>query len=217
MSINRRQVLQAGSLLAGASAAGLLVRPAAAREGADGQSDAKARAAAGDPATAGGETTAAGAERPSDRAGVKRIALLNLHTSEKLDVEFYRDGAYVPDALAAVEVLLRDFRNGERHAIDPKLMDYLHAVALTIGVDPVFRVISGYRSPHTNEMLREHSSGVSQHSLHMQGRAIDVRVAGVDCADLAAHALALSRGGVGYYRQSDFVHLDTGNFRTWRG
>jgi len=185
MSINRRQVLRAGGLLAGASAAGLLTRPAAAREAADGQS--------------------------------KRIALLNLHTSEKLDVEFYRNGAYVPDALAAIEVLLRDFRAGERHVIDPQLMDYLHAVALTIGVDPVFRVISGYRSPHTNEMLREHGGGVSQHSLHMQGRAIDVRVAGVDCADLAARALDLSRGGVGYYRQSDFVHLDTGKFRTWRG
>jgi uncharacterized protein YcbK (DUF882 family) len=185
MSINRRQVLQAGSLLAGASAAGFLARTAAAREGTEGES--------------------------------KRIALFNLHTSEKLDVEFYRNGAYVPDALAAVEVLLRDFRNGERHAIDPRLMDYLHAVALTIGVAPVFSVISGYRSPHTNETLRERSGGVSQHSLHMRGRAIDVRVAGVDCADLAARALALTRGGVGYYRQSAFVHLDTGDFRTWRG
>jgi uncharacterized protein YcbK (DUF882 family) len=217
MSINRRQVLKAGGLLAGASAAGILARPAAAREGADGQPGAEARAVAGRSATAGSDETAAGAQRTSDRAAIKRIALLNLHTSEKLDLVFFRDGAYVPDALAAIEVLLRDFRNGERHAIDPQLMDYLHAVALTIGVDPVFSVISGYRSPHTNELLREHSTGVSRHSLHMQGRAIDVRVAGVDCADLAARALALSRGGVGYYRQSDFVHLDTGNFRTWRG
>jgi uncharacterized protein YcbK (DUF882 family) len=78
-------------------------------------------------------------------------------------------------------------------------------------------VISGYRSPQTNERLRESGHGVAQRSLHMQGRAIDVRLAGVDCADLSARALDLKRGGVGYYRSSDFVHLDTGPFRTWRG
>lgn len=217
MTINRRRVLQVGGLLAGASAAGFLVRLAGAREGAAGQSGAEARTAASSPVTAGSQETAVGRETASDRPAVKRIALLNLHTAERLDLVFFRDGAYVPEALAAIEVLLRDFRNDERHAIDPALMDYLYDVASTIGVDPVFRVISGYRSPQTNERLREKSSGVSRHSLHMQGRAIDVRVAGVDCADLAAHALALSRGGVGYYRQSDFVHLDTGAFRTWRG
>jgi uncharacterized protein YcbK (DUF882 family) len=96
-------------------------------------------------------------------------------------------------------------------------MDYLYAVALNIGVEPVFSVISGYRSPQTNELLRERSGGVASHSLHMQGRAIDVRLAGVACADLAEHAQDLTRGGVGYYRASDFVHLDTGAHRTWRG
>jgi len=120
-------------------------------------------------------------------------------------------------AVAAIEVLLRDFRTGERHAIDPSLMDYLVQVAHTAGVDPAFSVISGYRSPQTNARLREQSTGVAQHSLHIDGRAIDVRVAGIDCADLAAHALDLKRGGVGYYRKSDFVHLDTGAFRTWKG
>jgi uncharacterized protein YcbK (DUF882 family) len=78
-------------------------------------------------------------------------------------------------------------------------------------------VISGYRSPETNEKLHAKSSGVSEHSLHMQGRAIDVRMSGVDCAKLASSALDLKRGGVGYYRASNFVHLDTGAFRTWRG
>jgi uncharacterized protein YcbK (DUF882 family) len=147
----------------------------------------------------------------------RRIALTNLHSGELLEIEYFRDGSYAPEALAALEVLLRDFRNGEKHAIDPKLMDYLVDVAAQIGAPPEFSVISGYRSPETNERLHEHSSGVSQRSLHMQGRAIDVRMSGVDCQDLAARAEFLRRGGVGCYRGSNFVHLDTGAFRTWRG
>ena len=150
-------------------------------------------------------------------AAPKRIALKNLHTDETLEVEFFRDGAYVPDALTSIDVLLRDFRTGERHAIDPNLMDYLVKVAHEAGVDPTFSVISGYRSLKTNAHLRERSTGVAQHSLHVEGRAIDVRMTDIDCADLAAHALDLRRGGVGYYRTSDFVHLDTGAFRTWNG
>ena len=147
----------------------------------------------------------------------RRIALNNLHTGEKLEIEYFNGDAYVTDALSAIEVLLRDFRNGEKHPIDPKLMDYLADVAAQAGVTASYSVISGYRSPETNERLHERSSGVSQKSLHMQGRAIDVRVNGIDCADLAAHAEGLKRGGVGYYRASNFVHLDTGAFRTWRG
>jgi uncharacterized protein YcbK (DUF882 family) len=147
----------------------------------------------------------------------KRIVLLNLHTDERVDIEYSRGGAYLPDALAAIEGVLRDFRTGERHAVDPALMDYLVEVAGIVGVDPSFSVISGYRSPETNAHLRERSTGVAQHSLHMEGRAIDVRIKGVDCASLAAHAEDLKRGGVGYYRASDFVHLDTGAFRTWKG
>ena len=119
-------------------------------------------------------------------AGARRIALTNLHTGERLEIEYFRDGSYVPAALAALEVLLRDFRNGEKHAIDPTLMDYLVEVAALVGVPPAYSVISGYRSPVTNERLHERSSGVSQHSLHMQGRAIDVRMSSVDCQVLAA-------------------------------
>jgi uncharacterized protein YcbK (DUF882 family) len=155
--------------------------------------------------------------RAASDAAARRIALTNLHTGERLNLEYFRDGSYLPAALAALEVLLRDFRNDQRHAIDPKLMDYLVETARQIGVPPAFSVISGYRSPETNERLHERSSGVSQRSLHMQGRAIDVRMSGVDCRDLAARAESLQRGGVGYYRGSNFVHLDTGAFRTWRG
>jgi uncharacterized protein YcbK (DUF882 family) len=189
MTWSRRRVLKAGGALAGVSAAGLLVGTARSKEAMVGK----------------------------DPPASKRIALLNLHTDERLDTEYFRDGVHVPEALSAIEALLRDFRTGERHAIDPGLMDYLVHVAHTLGVDPSFSVISGYRSPQTNAHLHEASTGVAQRSLHMEGRAIDVRITGVDCADLAAHALDLKCGGVGYYRASDFVHLDTGAFRTWRG
>jgi uncharacterized protein YcbK (DUF882 family) len=165
--------------------------------------------------------SAAGVLALPARAGVftaqRRISLRNLHTGEQLESEYFRGGTYIPDSLAAIQVLLRDFRNDQQHVIDPKLMDYLYDVARRMGVDPVFSVISGYRSPQTNAQLRERSSGVARHSLHLEGRAIDVRLAGVDCADLAGGALGLARGGVGYYRQSDFVHLDTGALRTWKG
>jgi len=147
----------------------------------------------------------------------RRIALTNLHTGENLDIEYFRDGGYSADALAKIQKVLRDFRTGDMHEIDPHLMDYLVAVAAELGKDARFSVISGYRSPETNAKLHERSAGVAQRSLHMQGRAIDVRMAGIDCADLAALAESLRRGGVGYYRASDFVHLDTGAFRTWRG
>jgi uncharacterized protein YcbK (DUF882 family) len=191
MSWSRRRVLAAGGRLAAVSAVGLLAGTAA--------------------------SAAAGAARPAEGPGSRRIALINLHTPESLDIEFCRGGEYRPDALAAVQALLRDYRTGEQHPIDPALLDYLYDVAKAARVDPVFRVISGYRSPRTNQMLHERSSGVASKSLHMEGRAIDVRLAGVDCADLAEISLGMQKGGVGYYRQSDFVHLDTGRFRTWRG
>ncbi|HEY0803249.1 MAG TPA: DUF882 domain-containing protein [Steroidobacteraceae bacterium] len=168
-------------------------------------------------ALAGAAALGARSSVGAPNSNLKRIALLNLHSGERLDIEYGRDDAYARDALAAIEVVLRDFRNGEKHAIDPQLMDYLVDVAARLGVPPAYSVISGYRSPETNGRLHERSSGVSQHSLHMQGRAIDVRISGVDCADLAARAEDLKRGGVGYYRASNFVHLDTGAFRTWRG
>jgi len=145
------------------------------------------------------------------------LVLRNLHTGEDLEVAGRRADGYEPAVLARIDLLLRDHRTGAVHPIDPALMDYLGAVAALCGAAPVFGVISGYRSPQTNASLRQHSRGVAARSLHMDGRAIDVRLEGVACATLAEHALKLTRGGVGYYRASDFVHLDTGVFRTWRG
>ena len=147
--------------------------------------------------------------RARPAAGVKRIALVNLLSGEELEVEYRRDEAYLTDALAAIESLLRDFHSGERHAIDPKLMDYLVDAAAKAGAEASFNVLSGYRPAP--------GGGGSRPSLHMQGRAIDVRMRNVDCAKLAASARELRQGGVGYYRGSNFVHLDTGAFRTWRG
>ena len=153
----------------------------------------------------------------AEAGNVRRLTLKNLHTPEVLDVVYRRGDQYMPEALSQVEVALRDYRTGDRHQIDPQLLDILYEVAQGIGVDPVFSVISGYRSPQTNALLHERSAGVASHSLHMEGRAIDVRLTRVDCADLADKALGMQRGGVGYYRHSDFVHLDTGRVRTWRG
>ena len=192
MSWSRRRLLRAGGFLAAVSAAGGL------------------RAAC----ALGGAAPGAAGKNPS---AARRLALLNVHTAEKLELEYFRGDGYVAASMTAIQVLLRDYRNGEQHLIDPTLMDYLYDVARQLNVDPVFSVISGYRSPQTNEQLRERSDGVARHSLHLEGRAIDVRLAGVGCAELAARARAMSRGGVGYYRKSDFVHLDTGAYRTWNG
>jgi uncharacterized protein YcbK (DUF882 family) len=150
-------------------------------------------------------------------AAVRHLTLHSLHTDEVLDLDYRCGESYLPGAMTRIAQVLRDFRTGEQHDMDPALMDRLHELAAALGADPVFSVISGYRSAQTNALLRSRSSGVAQRSLHMDGRAIDVRLRGVGCAELAACAQGLARGGVGFYRRSDFVHLDTGAVRTWRG
>ncbi len=113
--------------------------------------------------------------------------------------------------------MLRDFRTGEAHVIDPGLLDLLHDLNSKLETGEAFKVISGYRSPQTNGMLHEHSSGVASKSLHMQGMAIDIRVPGRALTSLHDAALQLGRGGVGYYPNSDFVHVDVGRVRKWNG
>ncbi len=147
--------------------------------------------------------------------GERHLSLVNTHTSERLSVAYWGDGEYLPGELARVEAFLRDFRTGERHAIDPALLDQLHELSLAIGTSASYQVISGYRSPRTNAVLRASGGGQARHSLHMQGRAIDVRLAGVSTQILRDAALELRRGGVGYYRGPDFVHVDTGPVRRW--
>ena len=142
------------------------------------------------------------------------LALHHTHTAERLRIAYFARGEYLPDALAHIDWLLRDFRTGDARSIDRRLLDILHALCVACG-GGMLEIISGYRSPKTNAMLRQTGGGVAKRSLHMEGRAIDVRLAGFSTARLRDAATALGRGGVGYYPESDFVHLDTGRARTW--
>lgn len=144
----------------------------------------------------------------------RRLRFSHCHTSEKLDVIYSEAGMYLPDALEEINGLLRDFRSGEVHPIDTGLLDILFELQTRTGGD-VYEIISGYRSPATNEMLRKKGGGVARRSYHMRGMAMDVRLRGVDTARLREAALALKAGGVGYYPRSDFIHLDTGRVRFW--
>jgi uncharacterized protein YcbK (DUF882 family) len=148
-------------------------------------------------------------------AAAPALRAAQLPTDERLTVLYAIGARFVPTALDALAHLLRDHRSGESHPIDPALFDQLHALQSLMGVSSAFRVISGYRSPHTNAMLRSRSSGVAKASLHLEGRAIDVRLPGVALAELRDAALSLRAGGVGYYPDSDFVHVDTGRVRSW--
>jgi uncharacterized protein YcbK (DUF882 family) len=132
-----------------------------------------------------------------------------------LSLAYAAGDAYLSEALARVNWFLRDFRNGESRAIDPQLLDQLHALSAVTGARTPYEVISGYRSPATNELLQRRGGGVATHSLHLEGRAIDVRLADVPLADLRDAATSMRAGGVGYYAQSQFVHLDTGRVRRW--
>ena len=149
------------------------------------------------------------------RTGSRALHFAHLHTGERLAVEYCTAGSYVPEALGAVNTLLRDFRTGDVHKIDPALLDLLYDLQECSGATRPFEVISGYRSPQTNAMLRRRSHGVAGGSLHMQGQAIDIRVGDVSLASLHRAALSLRQGGVGYYPASNFVHVDTGRVRTW--
>ncbi len=148
-------------------------------------------------------------------ADARSIAFHNLHTGESLAVDYWVEGQYVPEALAQVNRTLRDYRNGEIHAIDPKLVDLLNLLHRQLGSSAPFSVISGYRSPATNAAMHAHSSGVAAHSLHMQGMAIDIRLADCDLKRLHDAAQSMRVGGVGYYPSLDFVHVDTGRVRYW--
>lgn len=145
----------------------------------------------------------------------RKLALHNLHTEEKLALTYFDRGRYVSSAVHDLSYLLRDHRSGDSHAMDPELFDLLDDLQASLGGNKTFQVISGYRSPATNHMLNKTSSGVAKKSYHMQGKAIDIRVVGVDSRKVQKAAIELARGGVGYYRRSDFVHIDTGNIRHW--
>jgi uncharacterized protein YcbK (DUF882 family) len=143
------------------------------------------------------------------------LSFYHIHTAEKLTITYRENGEALPDALAAINHYLRDFRTEQTHVIDVALLDKLHALYTTFGTRGNFEVISGYRSPHTNEVLRHATTGVAEHSLHIEGRAIDVRLTSAKTTALRDAALAMKSGGVGYYAESNFVHIDTGKTRSW--
>jgi uncharacterized protein YcbK (DUF882 family) len=154
---------------------------------------------------------------PTQSTDARELAFYHTHTGRSLSIVYYHDGRYDVDALAQVDDFLKDFRTGVLHPIDPALLDVLFDIRTRTGSRAPFEVISAYRSSETNEMLRTRTSdsGVAQHSMHLDGQAIDVRLADVPLAELRGVALQLKRGGVGFYPSSDFVHVDTGRVRFW--
>jgi len=145
----------------------------------------------------------------------RELSFYNTHTGEKLSATFWSDGNYLDDGIEQISWLLRDHRAGSASSIDPKLLDLLHQLQTKVEHQGEFHVISGYRSPVTNDMLNKRSSGVAKRSYHMLGQAIDVRLPGFDTPQLHKAAKSLKGGGVGYYASSDFVHLDVGRVRYW--
>lgn len=160
----------------------------------------------------------AGVLLPVDRAfsvDERKLSFYHTHTHETLEVTYAVGGEFVASALDEVNNFLADFRTGGATVMDPDLLEVIYDVRASLGSDATFEVISAYRSAETNEMLRSNSSGVAKNSQHLLGKAIDVRLRDVATSDLRDAAIKLQRGGVGYYEESDFVHMDTGRVRRW--
>jgi uncharacterized protein YcbK (DUF882 family) len=147
----------------------------------------------------------------------RTLSFLNTHTGEKVKATYWAGGRYLDDAVAEVNRILRDFRTGDVHPMDLKLLDKLTVIRSRLEVSAPIQIISGYRSPASNAKLAARSGQVAKHSLHMDGQAIDIRVEGVDLDRVHKAALGLGEGGVGFYPASNFVHVDTGRTRRWQG
>ena len=145
----------------------------------------------------------------------RSLSFLHTHTGERVSETYFDSSGYVAESLGRINHLLRDFRTDEIHAIDVRVLDILHDLQAMTGHEAPYEIISGYRSPKTNAALRRNSTGVAEHSFHMQGRAIDVRLSGYATSELLELARTMSRGGVGFYPRSDFIHLDSGPVRFW--
>ena len=144
------------------------------------------------------------------------LLLYNTHTAERIDIVYRRGEAYIPEALAKLDFFLRDHRTGDVRHFDPRMYDILSDLTASVGRSGgEIDIVCGYRTSSTNEALRAHTTGVARNSLHIQAEAIDLRMPGIDTLKLRKVALALARGGVGYYPNSDFIHLDIGRVRQW--
>ena len=142
------------------------------------------------------------------------LSFYHTHTGERLKLDVAAIG-HGGSALDELNTFLRDFRTGDIHSIDTQLLTTLCNIQQCCRHEGDIQIISGYRSPKTNSQLRSKSNGVAKKSLHMQGRALDIRFTGLNTKDLQKIAISLQQGGVGYYPKSNFVHIDTGRVRFW--
>jgi uncharacterized protein YcbK (DUF882 family) len=165
-------------------------------------------------ATTGAHPRAAGTS--STNAAEHSLQLYNTHTNEKIDIVYRRGDQYIQGALAKLDYFLRDHDTNEVRHFDPRLYDILSDLTASVGrPGGEIDIVCGYRTSSTNASLRAHTNGVAKNSLHIQAEAIDLRMPGVNTLKLRKAALALARGGVGYYPHSDFIHVDTGRVRQW--
>jgi uncharacterized protein YcbK (DUF882 family) len=159
------------------------------------------------------------AARPHPASGrgrlPRRIDLVSMPTEEKVSVVYWDGAGYDLGALREVDLVLRDYRTGEVRPVDPRLVELLHDLRRLLGTSQPVQVLSAYRSPQTNALMRRHDARVAPHSYHLDAKAADVRLHGLDGGRVLQAALALRRGGVGYYPRRDFVHVDTGPLRVW--
>jgi uncharacterized protein YcbK (DUF882 family) len=164
---------------------------------------------------AGSHSRAASGDAPANSEPY-RLRLYHLHTGERIDVVYRIGDQYIPDAVAKLDQFLRDHRTGDEKDYDVKEFDLLHDLMGRLGhPNGEIDIVCGYRTPWSNNYLREHGHGVALHSQHMEAKAIDIRIPGVPTAQVRDAALSMERGGVGYYASSDFVHVDVGRVRRW--
>ncbi|MDB5429375.1 MAG: Twin-arginine translocation pathway signal [Caulobacter sp.] len=213
MSIGRRGVLRLGAAALAASAPAMSWATA--------EAPARARLPLGpmpdSPMATAPAPVASTPVAPLSGAPVRKALLHNLHTGETFNEVYFENGRYVPQALTEAMKVLRDWRNGEEHFMDPRLFDALHGISDRLETNRPFQIISGYRSPRTNAMLHARSGEVASKSQHTLGKACDVRIEGVDLRNLHKAALGMGAGGVGLYPVSNFVHVDVGAVRHWMG
>lgn len=167
------------------------------------------------PSIVGNAASAATFKGGMVQSGSRRLAFRNAHTGESFSGVYRVGNKYLPDAFKQINTVLRDFRTGDIYPMDPRVIDIIYSVQRMTGQSTPFEIISGYRSPKTNSMLRKTSSGVAKKSFHMQGRAIDLRMEGFSTTRIRDLAKGMKAGGVGYYAKSNFVHLDSGDVRSW--